>query len=247
MLILKYPKDENENVKYYWQHIPHFSHIVRQALKKELLIAYSTTIAEKYAKIVAEYLHDNMSFPEDGVYRINLSNGHFIRYSIEQNSWVDTGTEYESYFITKNSPIWIKFFRKNDFLVSEKELIQNVVKTVSEKMFDENDTLRSLISVKLNHFSQNGNPCYFIEKIQQFFSEKKAKEVYLKIKDAMFHSTANNFVYLINNNKIIGALFEDKVLKCDDVDAVENVLDTMLDSESIVKVKEMWNIWLELK
>ena len=230
MIILRYPKSKSENVKYSVIKKPRFE----DALKSALLQAYTENLALKYAQIISDFLIKYMPFPKDGIYHVDSETSHLVCYSTKQNCWVDTEKTFETYILSKNSVIWNKFFEMNKFLISEIELIQNVVEIESEKMFETDDWRVPAVIELSNYMVYDMTEYNFIlDCLKMYFSEKKAYEIYIKIKGLLFNSTDKNFVCVTNDKRLEFAFFEDKILKCGNYNRVKEELSCVLDPESL--------------
>ena len=230
MIILRYPKSKSENVKYSVIKKPRFE----DALKSALLQAYTENLALKNAQIISDFLIKYMPFPKDGIYYVDSETIHLLCYSTKQNCWVDTEKTFETYILSKNSVIWNKFFEMNKFLISERELIQNVVEVESNKMFETDDWRVPAVIELSNYMVYDMTEYNFIlDCLKMYFSEKKAYEIYIKIKGLLFNTTDKNFVCVTKDKRLEFAFFEDKILKCGNYNRVKEELSCVLDPESL--------------
>ena len=174
MIYLRFPSSLDDMVEYAEIKKPNYSDVLETALRE----FYNASLAQKYATLLAESLDILMDFPRDGLYYVNPVSETLFRFSEETNNWTDTKTSFKDYIIDSENKIWDIILTKHKFLTKVINLIQDVVYSETQKMFNV-QTWNYICSFDLATYSVTAKDQ--ITQRSLFFSEYFSKRIAKKI------------------------------------------------------------------
>ncbi|MBR3002188.1 MAG: hypothetical protein IKF38_01255 [Clostridia bacterium] len=182
---------------------PNYSDVLETVLKDW----YSKSFAENYAGSFAESLYEVMDFPQDGIYYVNPKTNTIFFFSKETKKWTDTKKSFEDYVIDSTSKIWDTLFSRHPNLKKASEPIKSVIKEQTQKMFDvANWSHVCSFDLETNSAIAQDQLSQSLIFLREYFSEKKANDIYNDVMKILFSNSSNNTIVILNNGVLNGML-----------------------------------------
>jgi len=193
MILLQFTS--NEGIKAATIQKPDIKPLVIEVLSK----TYKPDMAERYAGAVAEFFIETSEFPEDGIYRLD-DEGKLHRFNLKKKSWDNNGKAKSEYVISLTSKFWKNFNKNFLYLASFWNQIYEVVRNVTEKMFDIPPVSCHFIGVEDNRFYIQETANYALEKVfTKYCTEEATKSLMRQLLQVVFNSTEIP-VFIVTDN-----------------------------------------------
>lgn len=150
MIYLKFPETPEERITAAIINKPSFSNSLGEVLAR----SYQKDIAKRYSKLISDFIFENLSFPEDGIYCVQ--EGTFRCFDEKKNAWIDTKLKASDYVVDENSSLWECFNGQFKFLKKVSHSIKSAVKSITENMFD-TGKWNQISSIDLNGYTCHGD------------------------------------------------------------------------------------------
>lgn len=121
---------------------PNILYSVFDAISKK----YNEKTAKRYSELVANFLKDNMAFPDDGIYK--LEGSQFFVFDLKTKKWKKTDKGKADYVIAPTSDFWVKYDQTFPFLKVFKKEIETIIHTQTKEMFDQKQSEIRYIEVR---------------------------------------------------------------------------------------------------
>lgn len=226
MIYLNFPESIDSHVRYAEIEKPSFTKQITKIMED----FYSSSIASEYGKLVEDFLHENMNFPEDNCL-YQLKDEYFWKFNVSFELWENTNVKVDYYVIHVDDKIWLRFENQFPFLKSIKDQIQAEVQKLTEEMlyvdsWQEATTLNLDPSGKFS--VENSSLFNFILVLKDYFSPKKAQEVENKILNLLNLSDKNFLLFNVEKEDTFKRyyIFSDKTI--DSTERLNSDLDNLL-------------------
>ena len=213
MILAMFPASPKDMVMYAEISKPNYFDVLKTALEEW----YSNSVAENYVESLAESLFDEMDFPEDGIYYVNSQTNTLFYFLKKTRKWTDTKKSFEDYIVDPSNNIWDKIFSRYPHLKKAGESIKSQIKEQTEKMFNVTEW-RNVCSFDLetNSVLNHDQLSQSLLFLREYFSEKKAGDIYNDIMKLLFSTSSNNTIVILNNGILVGMLSNKGFKKVDE-------------------------------
>lgn len=207
---------------------------VKARIMEVLSSTYKPETAVRYAEAVANFLINEMSFPEDGIYK--LCDEKLYRFNLKSKSWDDNGNAKEKYVIHPISTFWINFDEKFPYLANFRSQMMMVVKNATEKMFDITPVCCRFITVEENGFYADKDEGYALEQVfSDYCTDEATAAMTSELLQAVFNTNGYPVFIVIDNTPKI-ALTESAVFTKTDIDLIDGFLKRRFSPEDTVQI-----------